>query len=266
MANEQRHEKVIHALARDIFSGKLKSGSKLPTERQLTEVLKVDRTSLRIGLKILEFMEVIDIRAGDGMYVRDFMEHAGLDFLKTVFRMGEGDSEKSVVDDYTVLETWEFWTVFLPLMLKFFSKRASPRDGKFLLDIMDEELNSIKDRDRIVELNVLEQDMIAVGTKNIVFVLLSNTTRPIRKKLLKQYMDQVEEEPLRYHIEIKKALLNEYLSGASDAETLAGKYEEVLLTSLQIAQKSFMVSPGLETMVKAYVDSQREKLISSEEP
>jgi hypothetical protein len=128
---------------------------------------------------------------------------------------------------------------------------------------MDEELKSIKDRDRIVELNVVEQDMVAIGTKNIVFIMLSNTTRPIRKKLLKQYMDQAGEETLRYHIEIKKALLNEYLSGVTDADTLARKYEEVLLTNLQIAKKSFMVSPGLETMVKAYEDSQKEKLISS---
>ena len=248
MANEQRHEKVIRALSQDIFSGKLKPGTKLPTERQLTKTVEIDRTSLRIGLKLLEFIGVIDIRAGDGMYVKDFIEHAGLDFLKTVFQMGEVTSEPTMIDDYTVLEAWEFWAAFLPLMLKFAAKRVSPRDGKLLLDIMDEELKAIEDRARVVELNVLEQDMVAVGTKNIVFVMLSNTTRPIRKKLLKQYMDQVGDETLRHHIEIKKALLNEYLSGLSDAETLAQKYEEVLLTSLQIAKHSIMVSPELETL------------------
>ena len=184
MANEQRHEKVIHALAQDIFSGKLKAGTRLPPERQLTEELKVDRTSLRIGLKILEFMEVIDIRVGDGMYVKDFLEHAGLDFLKTVFQIGEGSDREAVVDDYTVLETWEFWAAFLPLMLKFSARRIAPREAKLLQDIMDDELNAIKDRDRIVELNVLEQDMVALGTKNIVFIMLTNTTRPIRKNLL----------------------------------------------------------------------------------
>jgi len=68
---------------------------------------------------------------------------------------------------------------------------------------------------------------------------------------------------LRHHIEIKKALLSEYLSGISDAETLARQYGEVLLTSLQIAKKSIMAPPGPETMVEAFVAAQREKYFPS---
>jgi len=47
--------------------------------------MKVDRASLRIGLKHLELMNVLTIRQGDGIYVRDYMKGASIDFLRNPF-------------------------------------------------------------------------------------------------------------------------------------------------------------------------------------
>ncbi len=66
---------------KQIYTSSLKPGNKLPTEKQLIEDLGVDRSSLRVGLKQLESMGVLDIRQGDGMYVKDYLKNAGIDFL-----------------------------------------------------------------------------------------------------------------------------------------------------------------------------------------
>lgn len=81
----QAHERVINILIRKIFSRELKPGDKLPPERQLAKDIHVDRASLRIALKNMELMNVLTIRHGDGIYVRDYMKGASIDFLRMLF-------------------------------------------------------------------------------------------------------------------------------------------------------------------------------------
>ena len=52
-----------------IRNGKLRPGDKLPSERQLAESLGVSRVSLREGLRTLAFMNILDVRTGDGTYI-----------------------------------------------------------------------------------------------------------------------------------------------------------------------------------------------------
>ena len=52
-----------------IRDGKLRPGDRLPAERQLAESLGVSRVSLREGLRTLAFMNILDVRTGDGTYI-----------------------------------------------------------------------------------------------------------------------------------------------------------------------------------------------------
>ena len=52
-----------------IRSGELRPGDRLPAERQLAESLGVSRVSLREGLRTLAFMNILDVRTGDGTYI-----------------------------------------------------------------------------------------------------------------------------------------------------------------------------------------------------
>jgi len=70
------YEDVFLQLQQLIEVEKLRAGDKLPPERELAERLGVNRTSLRQALHALALLRLVEIRAGDGAYVRDFRRDA----------------------------------------------------------------------------------------------------------------------------------------------------------------------------------------------
>jgi len=63
------HEKIVSQIMDLIQSGKMKSGDMLPPERELTEIFKVSRHSVREAIRILEQEKVLQSRQGSGTFV-----------------------------------------------------------------------------------------------------------------------------------------------------------------------------------------------------
>jgi len=62
-------EQAIERIYELIKENELKSGDKLPPERDLMKTLKISRTSLREGIRALEMIGVIDVRQGHGTII-----------------------------------------------------------------------------------------------------------------------------------------------------------------------------------------------------
>jgi GntR family transcriptional repressor for pyruvate dehydrogenase complex len=62
-------QSIVEQIVRQIQTGKLKVGDKLPSERQLIAMLQVSRSSVREALQALAMMGVIESRAGQGSFV-----------------------------------------------------------------------------------------------------------------------------------------------------------------------------------------------------
>lgn len=60
---------TVQHLVQNILSTRISPGGKLPSERQLVEMLGVTRSTLRESLKTLSLLGVVEIRQGDGTYV-----------------------------------------------------------------------------------------------------------------------------------------------------------------------------------------------------
>jgi GntR family transcriptional repressor for pyruvate dehydrogenase complex len=65
------YQEIVRQVKQLIAEGKLKSGDRLPPERDLAEKFMVSRTSVREALRALQSRGLIDIRAGEGAFVRD---------------------------------------------------------------------------------------------------------------------------------------------------------------------------------------------------
>ena len=243
MANQQAHQKISNSLMRDIFFHKLKAGEKLPSERDLSESMDVDRTSLRVALKQLEVMGLLDIRPGDGIYVKDFLKHAGIDFLRTLFSRNEALEDELAADLFVIDEVWEWWIIMFPEMLKLAAQRASARDLKALSDLMDSELHHLDNRDALIELWLDEQDIIAKAVNNMVLMLIFNSSRPLRRNMLRIYHAGVSKKDMEQFIVNKKSLLMDFLMNAdktmlSDVE----QYREILIAQRQVARSRLIQS------------------------
>ena len=64
-------ESIVEQLVENIQNGSLNPGDKLPSERQLIEMLGVGRSSVREALQGLLMMGLVETRPGQGTFVKD---------------------------------------------------------------------------------------------------------------------------------------------------------------------------------------------------
>lgn len=238
----QKHEIVIKKLVSDIFNHKLQDGDKLPTERQLSLDLGVDRTSLRVALKQLESMQVLEIRQGDGIYVKDYRKYAGIDFLRMLLSQ-EDHSNELALGEYLYEEIWTFWIEFMPLMIRMAMTRLSPMDLKEFIDIYDQELDNLDNQEKLVELEVLTQEMVAEKTGSLLIQLISNSTRQMRVKIVRRFIQALDHATIKGHIEFKRALVRGFTTGAfPDGQLIAEEHKKLLKSHWEIIKKTWHVS------------------------
>lgn len=65
------YEEIVRQIKSLVQEGKLKSGDRLPPERDLAERFQVSRASVREALRTLESLGFVEIRAGEGTFVRE---------------------------------------------------------------------------------------------------------------------------------------------------------------------------------------------------
>jgi GntR family transcriptional repressor for pyruvate dehydrogenase complex len=80
---------IVQKLLELIRVRSLKPGDKLPPERELSELMKVSRPSLREALKSLEMMSIINIRQGSGAFVNKLEPESVVEHLDIVFTLDD---------------------------------------------------------------------------------------------------------------------------------------------------------------------------------
>ena len=69
------YEEIVRQVKAMIAEGRLKGGDRLPPERDLAEKFVVSRTSVREALRALESLGLVEIRPGEGTFVREVLQH-----------------------------------------------------------------------------------------------------------------------------------------------------------------------------------------------
>ncbi len=73
---KRAYEDIVKQIRHLVEKGRLKRGDQLPTERELSETLKVSRATVREAIFSLETMKLVDRRQGNGTYVIASSEEA----------------------------------------------------------------------------------------------------------------------------------------------------------------------------------------------
>lgn len=85
---------IVKQLRNMITVDQLKTGDRLPSERELSERLNVARSSVREALRALELLGLIETRRGEGTFINDFKENKLVQLLGTFVMQ----NEKSIMD------------------------------------------------------------------------------------------------------------------------------------------------------------------------
>lgn len=105
--NKKISQIVIEQIQEMIMRGELKSGDKLPPERELTQTLNIGRPALREALKALEIIGLIESRHGQGNFVVNNTENSVFKPLSLSFKLSNGNIEeilelRHLIESYTV--------------------------------------------------------------------------------------------------------------------------------------------------------------------
>lgn len=64
------YEQIVDQIGQLVAQGQLKPGDRLPSERELVERFQVSRASIREAISALEMMGLIEVRSGEGTFIR----------------------------------------------------------------------------------------------------------------------------------------------------------------------------------------------------
>jgi GntR family transcriptional repressor for pyruvate dehydrogenase complex len=157
------YEEIVEQLKSRIINRDIAPGEKLPAERALAQMLTVNRSTVRAALGKLESMELIEIRHGEGVYVKDYLESGSLELVKELlFKNNALDMDvfKNLIDLREVL---------VPEMAYCAAQNRSEKDLENLERLVSEtDEKSMGDRDMRLH------NIIARASGNVLYVVLLN--------------------------------------------------------------------------------------------
>jgi GntR family transcriptional repressor for pyruvate dehydrogenase complex len=94
---------IMNLITKNIISGKLKPGDRLPTEFEIAETLNVGRNTVREAVKMLSSLGVIEIKRGSGTFIAESISPSMFDplILSLVFEQG---TSKELIELRLVIE------------------------------------------------------------------------------------------------------------------------------------------------------------------
>jgi GntR family transcriptional repressor for pyruvate dehydrogenase complex len=94
---------IVKQLREMIANDGLRTGDKIPSERELSERLNVGRSSVREALRALELLGLIETRRGEGTFIRDFQGNQLVQLLST-FILQDEKAKKDVFETKNLIE------------------------------------------------------------------------------------------------------------------------------------------------------------------
>ena len=165
-------DQVFRILSGEILSGRYPPGELLPTQRRLATDLGVNMTSVREAVKRLEQLRLVESRQGEGMRVRDWRSHSGLDVLVHLVVGPSG------LDRHTLGAVLEARRLMLAEAARLAAERRSEEQAELLVELADRvaAAGSVEEA-QLLDFAFFAELVEAAG--NVVFVLITNSIRDL---------------------------------------------------------------------------------------
>ncbi len=175
---KRAYEDIVQQVISLIDGGKLKSGDQLPSERELTEIFKVSRTTVREAIRTLESMKLLQCRQGNGTYVLATSEEALIQPLAAALFNAKDD----------IRDIFYIRKVIEPHVAELAAENATVEEIDELDEILRKQEACIVNGNNSVESDSAFHNLLASATKNRVMerlmIALVDLLRQSREKSL----------------------------------------------------------------------------------
>ncbi len=188
---------IAEQIIRQIQATSVTAGHKLPSERELSEIMKVSRPSVREALSALQIVGILESRPGDGIYVT---ERGGSDVIlrRALSLLEEADSP---YEDIQLRKVFEIGCVYLAI------KNANEHDIQLIKKAWEEHESFGKRRqfkEFIITSNKFHMSIVR-ATKNKTIIdfmssLILTVENPLWLGMREKYF---QEDPERINSRIK---------------------------------------------------------------
>ncbi len=211
---------VFNQLRDNILTEQYQPGEKLPSERELCDIMQINRSSVREALKRLEQARLIEIRHGEGSVVLDFRYHGGFDLLQHMVESG------GHLNYITLRSMCEIRSVVCVEVARLAALRIQQPE----LETISRLVHSIqacvsKDSKQLQDLDFEFHYIMAKASENVAFLLMLNSIREVYLPMAQAFSAMFE------HVVINPAIYGEIyqalVSGNSEqAAALTGRLIE----------------------------------------
>ena len=159
-------EQIANQIERRILSGELRSGDRLPTERELAEQFGASRTAVREAMKSLAQRGLVDMKPGRGTLVIDGTSKAMQQSLGLMLKVGQAGLSDSLVEVRGILE---------PEIAALAALRAGHEHIVAMQEAVDVMDASLRDADAYIDADNDFHQALAKGTRNVLILSLVNS-------------------------------------------------------------------------------------------
>lgn len=164
-------EMFVQQLVEKIFSGELRAGQKLPSERELAEKMSISRSVAHLGLEDLRRMGFVRIEPRRGIYVTDYAHEGNFETLNALSKYG-GELDQALTASLVELRNAVYGGALIRL-----GDRHTPDD----IAAMRAQINALRDsrdsgtvRDYAVQMSRFET-LVTELCGNMLFPLMLNS-------------------------------------------------------------------------------------------
>ncbi len=193
------YEEIVEQFKSKILNRVIIPGEKLPTEREMAEIFNVNRSTIRSAMNKLESIELIEIKHGDGVYVKDFMESGNLELIESILFRTDSPDPNILVDLQTLRRL-----VVPEIAYNAAMKRTEGDMAELERIIFQSDDLSVAEKDMMVH------NAIAKASRNVIFVIILNSSNKLTKAYSHLYFQYKEncDRSKKFHLDILKAIKN----------------------------------------------------------
>ncbi|MBA35250.1 MAG: hypothetical protein CMI14_07440 [Oleispira sp.] len=235
-------DQITDLLIALVFVGKLLPGDKLPPERQFAEYLGVDRTSLRMALKTLTRMNVVNAVQGSGIRVLNYKVDCGLDFLTNLYQVEELEFGGDLL-----LSGLDMLNRAIPLAIKMSVEKngVGARESRgHILEAIQKMHQSVEQGLDARQLAILDSqlvDNLLSSTDNIYMQLAAGSSRQIRIALAEKHYELID---VKKHLDWLINIMMRVASGILSIEDMLSEYSEYMNKTSEPLKEYLMALPA----------------------